>query len=111
MVELAKRFEPEIVAIVELKSWLGTQGAPVGDMPGLNKGGSVEADYGIRFTLTNAFHSAGSSAAISWVWVTRHLAAIVGVFAAPSNRDRGAPIPQLFNNNMSTWNDSSQTCV
>lgn len=58
-VELAKRFEPEIVAIVELKSWLGTQGAPVGDMPGLNKGGSWELE-GIRFTLTNAFHSSSS---------------------------------------------------
>ena len=42
-VELAKRFSPEIVAQVELKGWLGAQGAPVGDMPGPNKGGTVEA--------------------------------------------------------------------
>src|SRR5205823_1943280 len=40
-VELAKRFSPEIVAQVELKGWLGRQGAPVGDMPGPNKGGTV----------------------------------------------------------------------
>ena len=30
-VELAKRFEPEIVANVELKGWLGNKGAPVGE--------------------------------------------------------------------------------
>jgi L-ascorbate metabolism protein UlaG (beta-lactamase superfamily) len=58
-VELAKRFSPEIVAQVELKGWLGAQGAPVGDMPGPNKGGSVEA-AGVRFTMTNAFHSSSS---------------------------------------------------
>jgi L-ascorbate metabolism protein UlaG (beta-lactamase superfamily) len=58
-VALAKQFEPAIVAQVELKGWLGKQGAPVGDLPGLNKGGSQEID-GIRFTLTNAFHSSSS---------------------------------------------------
>src|ERR671923_2484408 len=58
-VELAKRFSPEIVAQVELKGWLGAQGAPVGDMPGPNKGGTVEA-AGIKFTLVNAFHSSSS---------------------------------------------------
>ena len=58
-VELAKRFDPEIVANVELKGWLGSQGADVGEMPGQNKGGTVEAG-GIRFTLVNAFHSSSS---------------------------------------------------
>jgi L-ascorbate metabolism protein UlaG (beta-lactamase superfamily) len=58
-VALAKQFEPAIVAQVELKGWLGKQGAPVGDLPGINKGGSQEVD-GIRFTLTNAFHSSSS---------------------------------------------------
>src|ERR687883_221241 len=57
--ELAKKFSPEIVAMVELKGWLGEQGAPVGEMPGPNKGGTVEA-AGCRFTLTNAFHSSSS---------------------------------------------------
>ena len=50
---------PEIVAQVELKGWLGQQGAPVGDVPGPNKGGTVEA-AGLRFTLVNAFHSSSS---------------------------------------------------
>ena len=58
-VELAKRFSPEIVAQVELKGWLGSQGAPVGDVPGPNKGGTVEA-AGVKFTLVNAFHSSSS---------------------------------------------------
>jgi L-ascorbate metabolism protein UlaG (beta-lactamase superfamily) len=58
-VQLAKRFGAELVAQVELKGWLGKQGAPVGQLPGINKGGSQEID-GIRFTLTNAFHSSSS---------------------------------------------------
>jgi L-ascorbate metabolism protein UlaG (beta-lactamase superfamily) len=56
---LTKKFGAEIVAQVELKGWLGKQGAPVGQLPGINKGGSQEID-GIRFTLTNAFHSSSS---------------------------------------------------
>jgi len=60
-VELSKRFSPEIVAIVELKGWLGQQGANVGEVPGPNKGGTVEVD-GLKFTLTNAFHSSSSDA-------------------------------------------------
>jgi L-ascorbate metabolism protein UlaG (beta-lactamase superfamily) len=59
VVELSQRFEPEIVAMVEVKGWLGQKGATVGDVPGPNKGGSVILD-GIRFTLTNAFHSSAS---------------------------------------------------
>jgi L-ascorbate metabolism protein UlaG (beta-lactamase superfamily) len=58
-IELAKKFVPEIVAQVELKRWLGQQGAPVGEMPGTNKGGTIEA-AGVKFTLTNAFHSSSS---------------------------------------------------
>ena len=59
-VELSKQFSPEIVANVELKGWLGDQGAPVGDVPGPNKGGTVEA-AGVKFTLVNAFHSSGAA--------------------------------------------------
>ena len=58
-VELSKKFSPEIVALVELKGWLGGQGAEVGEMPGPNKGGTVEVE-GVRFTLVNAFHSSSS---------------------------------------------------
>jgi L-ascorbate metabolism protein UlaG (beta-lactamase superfamily) len=58
-VELSKRFSPEIVAQIELKGWLGGKGAEVGETPGSNKGGTVEA-AGLKFTLTNAFHSSSS---------------------------------------------------
>jgi L-ascorbate metabolism protein UlaG (beta-lactamase superfamily) len=57
---LSKRFpDADIVAQVELKSWFGKQGASVGDLPGINKGGTQEID-GIKFTLVNAFHSSSS---------------------------------------------------
>src|SRR5580765_3080342 len=55
-VELSKKFRPEVVALVELKDWLGSNGAEVGETMGPNKGGTVEAK-GVRFTLVNAFHS------------------------------------------------------
>ncbi|HEY3207710.1 MAG TPA: metal-dependent hydrolase [Gaiellaceae bacterium] len=58
-VDIAKKLSPEIVAMVELKSWLGEQGVNVGEVPGPNKGGTVEA-AGIKFTLVNAFHSSSS---------------------------------------------------
>ena len=58
-VELTKTFKPEVVAMVELKGWLGQQGAELDEMPGPNKGGTVEA-AGATFTLTNAFHSSGT---------------------------------------------------
>jgi L-ascorbate metabolism protein UlaG (beta-lactamase superfamily) len=59
VVDISKQFSPEIVAMIELKSWLGDQGANVGEKPGFNKGGTVDVD-GIRFTLVNAFHSSGA---------------------------------------------------
>jgi L-ascorbate metabolism protein UlaG (beta-lactamase superfamily) len=59
-IPLSKRFpDAAIVAMLELKSWLGRQGANVGDLPGINKGGSQFVD-GTRFTLVNAFHSSSS---------------------------------------------------
>ena len=58
--DLSQRFpDASIVAQVEVKGWLERQGASVGDLPGINKGGSQEVD-GIRFTLTHAFHSSSA---------------------------------------------------
>ena len=57
--ELARKFEPEIVAMVELKGWLKDKGAKVDELPGPNKGGTVDVD-GLKFTLVNAFHSSSS---------------------------------------------------
>jgi len=60
VVDLSKKFGPlPIVAMVELKSWLKEQGAQTDDLPGPNKGGTVEPE-GIKFTLVNAFHSSAS---------------------------------------------------
>ena len=59
-VELSKKLAPEaVIAQVELKKWLGQQGAKLDEKPGPNKGGTVEA-AGCKFTLTNAFHSSSS---------------------------------------------------
>jgi L-ascorbate metabolism protein UlaG (beta-lactamase superfamily) len=59
-VELSKSFpDAEIVCQVELKEWLGRQGANVGEIPGLNKGGTQRIGD-LWFTLTNAFHSSST---------------------------------------------------
>ena len=58
-VALSKQFKPEIVAQLELKGWLGKQGAEIDEVPGPNKGGTVEAG-GVRFTVVNAFHSSST---------------------------------------------------
>lgn len=55
-VELIGRFSPAVVAQNELKNWLGSQGAEMDELPGMNKGGSVKVQ-GIRFTMTDAKHS------------------------------------------------------
>ena len=59
-VDLMNRFSPEIVAMIEITIWLQGKGVDVGERPGPNKGGTVEA-AGIMFTLVNAFHSSSSS--------------------------------------------------
>ena len=48
-----------VVAIVELSGWLGGQGVDTSKLPGPNKGGTVDVD-GVKFTLTNAFHSSST---------------------------------------------------
>jgi len=59
-VELSKHFpDASVIAQVELKSWLASKGANVGELPGLNKGGSTVID-GITFALVNAFHSSSN---------------------------------------------------
>jgi L-ascorbate metabolism protein UlaG (beta-lactamase superfamily) len=61
VVPLSQQHKPDIVANPELKGWLGKQGAEIGQLPGINKGGTQEA-AGCKFTLTNAFHSSSSDA-------------------------------------------------
>ena len=59
-VELAKRFGCPVIALVELRGWLGSRGLSQDISEAPNKGGTVER-AGIRFTLVNAFHSSSSS--------------------------------------------------
>jgi L-ascorbate metabolism protein UlaG (beta-lactamase superfamily) len=59
-IALSKAFpDATVVAQVELKGWLGSKGANVGDLPGINKGGTQTVGEH-RFTLVNAFHSSSS---------------------------------------------------
>jgi L-ascorbate metabolism protein UlaG (beta-lactamase superfamily) len=55
-VDLIARYSPAVVAQIELKKWLGRQGADVGEIPGVNKGGTQDVE-GVKFTLTDARHS------------------------------------------------------
>jgi L-ascorbate metabolism protein UlaG (beta-lactamase superfamily) len=59
-VDLAKRFECPVVALVELRDWLTAQeGLPEDDAHAPNKGGTVEA-AGVKITLTDANHSSST---------------------------------------------------
>lgn len=59
-VELAKKFSPRVIAMVELRGWLEEQGAEgkIADAP--NKGGTVDAD-GVKFTMVDAKHSSSAA--------------------------------------------------
>jgi L-ascorbate metabolism protein UlaG (beta-lactamase superfamily) len=55
-VELWKKFNPPVVALVELRGWLSTQGLDWNMAHAPNKGGTVDVD-GVKITLTDANHS------------------------------------------------------
>ena len=55
-VKLAQEHGATVVALVELGGWLAGQGVDESKVLAPNKGGSVAVD-GVKFTLTNAFHS------------------------------------------------------
>ena len=56
---LGKKYKPRLVAINELAGWLDGQGYPDAASGGMGKGGTVDVD-GVKFTLTNAFHSSST---------------------------------------------------
>lgn len=58
-IELAQRFECPVVALLELRGWLSTQGLSEDVSESPNKGGTVEKQ-GLRLTLTHAFHSSST---------------------------------------------------
>jgi L-ascorbate metabolism protein UlaG (beta-lactamase superfamily) len=59
VVELAQRFECPVVAIVETRGWLATQGLPEDMTQAMNKGGTRDFG-GVKVTLTNAHHSSSA---------------------------------------------------
>lgn len=58
-IALGKKHRPKVVAMVELAYWLDAQGLPNASQHTMNKGGTQTID-GVRFTLTNAFHSSST---------------------------------------------------
>ena len=48
-----------VLGMVELMSWYGSHGVDEASLIGFNKGGTVEV-AGVRFTMTNAFHSSSA---------------------------------------------------
>jgi L-ascorbate metabolism protein UlaG (beta-lactamase superfamily) len=57
--QLQQRLGCKVVGMVELMAWLSQNGIAEDDLVPFNKGGTVELD-GVRFTMTNAFHSSSS---------------------------------------------------
>ena len=55
-IELAEKFGCPVVALLELRDWLSTQGLPDEATEAPNKGGTVDVE-GIQVTLTDANHS------------------------------------------------------
>jgi L-ascorbate metabolism protein UlaG (beta-lactamase superfamily) len=58
-VELAKKHDATVVALVELAGWLGNQGVDENRLRNPNKGGTDDVD-GVKVTLTHAFHSSSA---------------------------------------------------
>jgi L-ascorbate metabolism protein UlaG (beta-lactamase superfamily) len=57
--DIAKQHGSAVVAIVELRGWLGKQDLGESMAHAANKGGTVDVD-GVKVTLTNAFHSSAA---------------------------------------------------
>jgi len=58
-VAIAQQHGSTVVAQVELAAWLGKQGVPGDNVIGFNKGGTIDVD-GVKFSMTNAFHSSST---------------------------------------------------
>ena len=58
-VDMAKKHECPVIALVELRGWLSSQGLPEDMSQAPNKGGTVDVD-GVKITLTNAHHSSSA---------------------------------------------------
>jgi L-ascorbate metabolism protein UlaG (beta-lactamase superfamily) len=61
-IELGQKLGCKVLGMLELIEGLSQNGLPEGQGIAFNKGGTVEVD-GVRFTMTNAFHSSSNDAA------------------------------------------------
>jgi L-ascorbate metabolism protein UlaG (beta-lactamase superfamily) len=61
-IAIAQKTGAKVLGMVELCAWLSQNGLGEGDLVAFNKGGTVELD-GLRFSMTNAFHSSSNDAA------------------------------------------------
>jgi L-ascorbate metabolism protein UlaG (beta-lactamase superfamily) len=61
-IELGKKLGCKVLGMVELVEAFAQNGLPEGQAIPFNKGGTVDLD-GVRFTMTNAFHSSSNDAA------------------------------------------------
>jgi L-ascorbate metabolism protein UlaG (beta-lactamase superfamily) len=59
VIGLQQKLGCKVVGMVELMGWLAANGVAEDAVVAFNKGGTVELD-GVRFTLTNAFHSSSA---------------------------------------------------
>jgi len=59
VIALQKKLGCKVIGIVELIAWFSKNGLSEDDLVAFNKGGTVEID-GVRFTMTNAFHSSSA---------------------------------------------------
>jgi L-ascorbate metabolism protein UlaG (beta-lactamase superfamily) len=67
-IDLAQRFDCAVIALIELRDWLSTQGLAQDDALAPNKGGTVERE-GIKVTLTDAKHSSSTFANGTFVYL------------------------------------------
>jgi L-ascorbate metabolism protein UlaG (beta-lactamase superfamily) len=77
-VELAKKFECPVYAMVELRGWLAGQGLPEDMTQAMNKGGT-EIWEGISITLTDAKHSSSISENGQTVYLGEAAGIVLGV--------------------------------
>jgi L-ascorbate metabolism protein UlaG (beta-lactamase superfamily) len=55
-IAIAQKFDCPVIAQVELRGWLSTQGLPQDPTQAINKGGTIEVE-GIKLTMTHGNHS------------------------------------------------------
>jgi L-ascorbate metabolism protein UlaG (beta-lactamase superfamily) len=59
VVELQNRTGAKVLGMVELMAWFSQNGIAEDNLVAFNKGGTIEVD-GVRYSMTNAFHSSSA---------------------------------------------------